>query len=612
MSKFDGKLGESPNTLNTQSLSLDAQRVAPGPLRLLIAGEQGVSTVNLTEGGTITIGRGPECEVVLDDDLRVSRRHAVIFVGAQIEISDLGSTNGTKVGERTLPPNERVVIDTGDAVTIGTTVLVLQSATAPKRPRRLLDHGYFEMQLEEECARADASGTKFAILRVLIATKPKSGQIEQVLDASLRPMDVLACYAPDEFEILLIGMDEAEAEATARKIRERMEKLGGSVRIGSAIYPSSGRTPEDLVARAGRMIRPDVPSDSRGMKALEEGAMARLEPMIRKVAQGMINVIILGETGVGKEVMAESLHALSPRAAQPLLRLNCAALAESLMESELFGHEKGAFTGAHNAKPGLLETAQGGTVFLDEVGEMPISLQAKLLRVLEERKVMRVGAIKPRPIDVRFIAATNRDLETEAESGRFRADLFYRLNGISLVIPPLRERLDEIDNLVDAFITSAAKQVGAATPPRLSSEALDLLKRYSWPGNIRELKNVVERAVLLCEGVIELRHLPAEKMGRTLQAAPSPRRPYPPSAMEIPRRHDSPDPAMHEMSPRDSTEKIDTASQVRIERDRIISALDECAGNQTRAAKMLGISRRTLVSRLEQFSLPRPRKPTIS
>ena len=192
--------------------------------------------------------------------------------------------------------------------------------------------------------------------------------------------------------------------------------------------------------------------------------MRRVHLLAKRAAVSNINVLIVGETGVGKEVLAEIIHGLSPRAGKPFVRINCAALSPTLFEAELFGHDRGAFTDAREAKPGLLETAEGGTVMLDEIGELPLPLQAKLLRVIETREVTRVGAVKARTIDVRFLAATNRVLEDEVARGAFRQDLYYRLNGISLLIPPLRARVDEIEPLAQAFVENAAKL--SDHPPR--------------------------------------------------------------------------------------------------------------------------------------------------
>jgi transcriptional regulator with PAS, ATPase and Fis domain len=221
-------------------------------------------------------------------------------------------------------------------------------------------------------------------------------------------------------------------------------------------------------------------------------------------------VLLLGETGVGKEVLAQSIHKLSPRRDAPFLALNCAALTESLLESELFGNERGAFTGAVTARPGLFESAQGGTVFLDELGELPMVIQVKLLRVLEERRVTRVGGRSPISVDVRFIAATNKDLEASIERGTFREDLYYRLAGITLTIPPLRERASEIVPLALRFLRMTAAKMGRSEPT-LSPDARVAMLRYSWPGNVRELRNVIDRALVLAAGdTIELSHMPAK------------------------------------------------------------------------------------------------------
>ncbi len=250
--------------------------------------------------------------------------------------------------------------------------------------------------------------------------------------------------------------------------------------------------------------------------------MQRIHQLAERAAAGTINVIVTGETGVGKELLSETVHRMSPRRDGPYVCLNCAALSETLLESELFGHERGAFTGAHQAKTGLIEAAAGGSLFLDEVGELSLTTQAKLLRVLETREVTRLGSVKPRRIDVRFIAATNRDLEAEVERGTFRRDLYFRLNGITLTIPPLRERRTEIPYLAGIFIRRICRELGRPEP-QLPQPILHILEQYAWPGNIRELKNMIERAVLLCDGpAIGLDHLPSEKFDPVRVPKPTP------------------------------------------------------------------------------------------
>ena len=315
--------------------------------------------------------------------------------------------------------------------------------------------------------------------------------------------------------------------------------------------------------------------------------MAALEETAAKVAASDVSVLIVGETGSGKEVLAEKIHARSRRASGPFVRINCAALPDTLLESELFGHERGAFTGADRAKPGLLEQAHGGTFLLDEVGEMPLATQAKLLRVLESREIIRVGAVQPRAVDVRFVAATHRDLDGLVERGRFREDVLFRLKGFCIRVPPLRERVAEIAGLARLFAAQACERAQRAPIP-ITEDAITLLRSYRWPGNVRELRAVVERAVLLAAEVIDVEHLdfarlgPAEPRGADARPSEVP----PPGGSVAP-----PPPAQGEG-----------------ERERILQALEKCAGNQTRAAKLLGMTRRMLVYRLDALGVARPRR----
>jgi transcriptional regulator with PAS, ATPase and Fis domain len=356
--------------------------------------------------------------------------------------------------------------------------------------------------------------------------------------------------------------------------------VGETIQIGSSVLIVQHRS------KRAPLLRPETLRDEDVVpvtSAAPDQAMLRIQQLAARAAAGTINVLITGETGVGKELLAETVHRLSPRRRGPYVCLNCAALSETLLESELFGHERGAFTGAVQAKPGLMETAHGGTLFMDEVGELPMQTQAKLLRVLETREVARLGSVKPRKIDVRFLAATNRDLEAEIERGAFRRDLYFRLNGITLTIPPLRARVGEIKRLAETFVAQISRELGR-TEPGIPAKVLQLLEAYSWPGNIRELKNVMERAVLLCAGpLLDTEHLPMDKLGVTQS---SPGLGTSPTQPETPAQPGEPD-----------------------ERQRIIDALSACAGNQSRAAKMLGMPRRTFVSRLDEYKILRPKKP---
>jgi transcriptional regulator with PAS, ATPase and Fis domain len=350
-------------------------------------------------------------------------------------------------------------------------------------------------------------------------------------------------------------------------------------------------------------VRPSAPPTS-GVVVVDK-QMQRVYELIDVVARSTMSVILLGETGVGKEVLATRVHERSPRASRPFLKINCAALVESLLEAELFGYERGAFTGAVQSKAGLLEGATGGTLFLDEVGELPPTTQAKLLRVLESGEVTRIGALKPKPIDVRFVSATNRDLKDFVAAGRFRQDLFFRLDGMSIHVPPLRERTNDIAALAHAFVRDACASAGRP-PLRLSDEALARLLQHPWPGNVRELKNVMARSVLLCRGeVIEPADLRFEAMGAAPSSAPP--RFATPAPFAMP-RSDPPPNVAPPVQPSGPPGRYAPDAIPEQERRRIIDALEKSAGNQTRAAKLLGISRRTLLNRLDALGLPRPRK----
>jgi DNA-binding NtrC family response regulator len=321
--------------------------------------------------------------------------------------------------------------------------------------------------------------------------------------------------------------------------------------------------------------------------------MHAVHDLCDRVAASDLGVLILGETGTGKELLAERIHARSNRASARLLRLNAAAVPEALAESELFGHERGAFTGALQAKEGLLAAASGGTVLLDEIGDLPASVQSKLLRVLEAGEIMRVGATKAIHVDVRYLSATSRDVEALIADGRVRADLMYRLAGVTIRVPPLRERRSSILPLARRLLRSAC----GPNAPVLAPDAERALVEHPWPGNVRELKATVQRAAVLSgQAMIEARHLVIGAFNSpVLSSAPG----APSQSVTEP-----PPPVSTGSGPASLRDDVRA-----IERDRILAALDACGGNQTRAAAMLGIARRTLTAKLDQLEVVRPRKP---
>ena len=374
----------------------------------------------------------------------------------------------------------------------------------------------------------------------------------------------------------------APGERKALRIGDTLE-LGSVVIVMLGSAPCLDKAPSKERADAEVIALESVGSGAEPRIVVREPEMLRLYRLAQRVAASELSVLILGESGSGKEVLAETLHRNSRHRDKTLRSLNCAALSENLLESELFGHEKGAFSGAVQAKAGLLEM-DGGTVFLDEVGDMPPSLQAKLLRVIEHRMVTRVGGLRPKPIDVRFVAATNRNLTSDVVNGRFRADLYYRLNGITLDLPPLRQRLSEIEPLAQTFLSRAALKAGMPRAPTLSREAVDFLVAYKWPGNIRELRNVIERALVVCgdSDEITFEHISLDEV-----------RSNEPRLERVGVGVGAPSP------PQSRREE---------ERRELVEMLARCGGNQSLAAHSLGIARTTLIARIIEYDLPRPRR----
>jgi DNA-binding NtrC family response regulator len=551
-------------------------------LSLVVVGDGVLATSALPSVGAVIIGRAADCDVRIDDQ-SISRNHAMLVLDPPLRVVDQNSANGTWVQNHRVPPGNAVEIRVDEAFRLGSVTAIVQRRRAPPaRARRLRTHEYFESRLEDECARAQRHGLHFVVAHVALADP---ADVETALARCLADVDIVAAYAPGELELLLVDTEPARGTAVLEAIEAALAARDIAARVGTAWYPRDGRDPSALAARArGRAFGQVAVVPDTGDIVVADEKMRSLHALVARVAAANISVLLQGETGVGKEVVAELIHRGSARAGKPFLKLNCAALTETLLESELFGHERGAFTGAIATKPGLLEVADGGVLFLDEVGELAQSTQAKLLRVLDERKLLRVGGTAPRAIDVRIVSATNRDLETEVQRGAFRLDLLYRLNALSIVIPPLRERAGEIIPLAKRFLVDVAAKHGRPVP-RLSEDAAALMRAYTWPGNVRELRNVVERALVLATSdVIDVHDLPHDKMRATLVAPP---------AAELPTAS----------RPHDGDERVAVD-----ERQQILDALDACGGNQTHAARLLGVSRRTLINRLEKFALPRPRK----
>jgi two-component system response regulator AtoC len=361
----------------------------------------------------------------------------------------------------------------------------------------------------------------------------------------------LECMKRGAYDYIAKPFKPDEVVLTLKKAEERFRLRQENLRL------------REELARSG------APSGTAGI-IYRSPAMAQVMTLVERVSGSASSVLVTGETGTGKELVARALHGEGCRKRGPFVAVNCSAISSSLMESELFGHVKGAFTGADREKQGLFAAADGGTLFLDEIGELPRELQPKLLRVLQEGEILRVGETRPRKVDVRVLAATARDLREEVEKGRFRDDLFYRLAVVEIQIPPLRERPEDIPLLAENFISRIAAREGRPFP-KIQADALEMLRSYPWPGNVRELENFMEKTMIFCRGeMIDLDSLP----------------------WEVRRRN------------RNETESLSLKqATMRLEGEYIRRALAATGGNRTRAARLLEISLRGLLYKIKEYEI---------
>ncbi len=401
-----------------------------------------------------------------------------------------------------------------------------------------------------DLAMPDGSG-----LDVLAAAKSRSDATEVILITAHSTVEnAIAAMRLGAYDFVAKPFQPGELAALVAKAFEKQALVAENRRLRAQVEPGSG----ELLGKSP--------------------AMRAVGDLIRRIAATRTTVLITGESGTGKERVARAIHRSSERASGPFLVVNCGALPEALMESELFGHEKGAFTGAQSRHRGLFREADGGSLLLDEVGELPAALQVKLLRVLQERAVRPVGATQELPVDVRVMAATNRDIEADVAAGKFRSDLYYRLNVLRLSLPPLRERREDVPVLAESFVRRFADELGKEIAG-FTPDAVRALQSYSFPGNVRELENVIERAVALAGSrVIGLGDLPPELSGSA----------------------GAPTPALLDL-PAEGTKLDDILSEV--ERRLILSALERTGGVRTRAAELLGITFRSFRYRLKKHGL---------
>ena len=533
----------------------------------------GSRVVDLPDGVDVTFGRSRGATIHLEHE-KVSRMHArVRRTGDVIEVEDLGSRNGTRVNGDKLEGVRRLT--TGDEVSVGPIVAVVGVVSGLHRSGAVVDAAAGEARLVAEVDRAVRYHRPVTIALIKIASDDAVDSIA----ATLRNMDLLAEDAGDDYLLILPELGRAEGAAAVQRAVDLAKGASPSTAAATALCPDDGTTVDALIGQLRSSLRtgraPRAETQVPAAPVVIDPAMQRVYSLVERIADTSMTVLLLGETGVGKELVCEAIHRRSSRRERPLIKLNCAALPETLLESELFGHERGAFTGADKRKIGFFEAADGGTLFLDEIGDMPLTLQAKLLRVLERKVITRVGGTTEVATDARLIAATHRDLDADVRAGRFRQDLLFRIGGFTVAVPPLRDRPSEIVPLAEHFARITATEQGRGTPV-LADDARDALTGYTWPGNVRELKNAIERALVLCGDTLTSSDLPDK-----LRDAANRTRP------------------------------VSVSADVRghlaeVERAAIVAALEAENNNQTRAARRLGLSRRALIYKMEKYGLKPP------
>jgi DNA-binding NtrC family response regulator len=553
-----------------ETITVDAPRRSATTPQVVLLHRHGLARRLLHEGQPICVGRAAPADWVVDEG-SLSRRHATLRVeGGIVRLRDEGSKNGSWLnGERI---DTEVIVGAGDHVRLGEVALLVRSGGA----QPLLDHDSFLAALERELARARFADRSAALL--LLEGDAAPGAWLSALLSSEHDATV-GSYAPQTLEVLLAGASAAAAQQICAQ-------LTGLTRAGVAVFPQHGDGAAGLLAAAADAFHraggahpvavASVSSDADDGAVVVSAAMRELHDTARRAARSSLPVLIRGETGVGKEVLARVVHEASPRRGAPFVALNCGALPPSLLQSQLFGHERGAFTGADSRHEGAARRADGGTLFLDEVGELTQEAQVALLRVLAEGEILPLGASASQRVDLRVIAATHADLEALSQRGDFRLDLYYRLAVVTLAVPPLRERVDEIEPLVTRFLEAARARHGTRVT-RVAPEVLARLQSYGWPGNVRELRNVLERAAVLASSDrLELDDLPT-----TLRGAGA--------------------------GPGDAEQQAASFRQrlQRVEAELITEALRACDYNQSEAARRLHMPLRTMVRKIKSYGLGR-------
>ena len=591
----------------TTRLRRHREPASHGQASLLLYHRGGVQIAPLFEGRRTVIGRSSPSDVIVRD-ASLSRQHASIeMVRGEIWIEDHQSTNGTWIGDEQV---QRSRVEAADELRLGAVPAAVQLlGPTENRQLGLFSHDHFLLDLQAESIRARTFGRNLALV---MARKPRKlergfsrwfSRVQQ----QLRPFDRMAMYSADTVEVLLPETDGQQARVWAAEL---LEEHAGAL-CGVGVMPVHAGTAGELLdvthtalrestaahavvtasPRASVDLASTAPRPGTGPIVCSP-AMRDLFDKVARVASSVIPVLLLGETGVGKEIVARAIHEQGKRAERPLICVNCAAIPGQLIESTLFGHEKGAFTGAGQRATGVFEAADGGTVLLDEVGELPAAAQAALLRVLENKRFNRVGSSREIEVDVRIVAATHQHLEDMVAEGTFRKDLYYRLNTITLGIPPLRERREEIEPLARLFVERANHDNDRQVTD-ISQRALTLLVSHSWPGNVRELRNAIERAVVIApDDVLTPEDLPEAVQG--VGAVADLAAPSETVAEATIRTSDTP------TGPLDIKEQL-----ARYEAELIEAALKRAGWYRKGAAESLNMPVRTLAYKIKTYGIKR-------
>jgi two-component system, NtrC family, response regulator AtoC len=543
--------------------------------------------------GVVIVGRSRSCQVRLDTS-GVSRMHARISItSGAVTITDLGSQGGTLVNGTQIASEH--LLAPADVITIDRATLILHETAREVSPRIVIPE-VFQRRVDEEVDRSLRRGCATSVV-VLAWGAPPSARVRQELERELR-IDA-ASWLDERTLAILIGDAEAEAaHDIVDRLRARIDGSDRSSRLAIATCPDDGSTAQQLVAAARAAVAVDrLPRRTFQVRALgahqiivASPVTARLYALVDRLASSDLPVLVLGETGVGKELVAAALHQQSPRRDRKMISLNCAALQDPLVENELFGHARGAYSGAITDKAGLLEVAHGSTVFLDEIADLSPAAQAKLLRVIDTGRVTRLGEVGEREIDARIVAATHRDLEQAVATGRFRQDLYFRLSGATLHLPPLRERVCEIPLLAAMFLEAACEKAGRSAM-EIEPEAMAALCAYSWPGNVRELRHLMH-------------YLAAAHVGQTISPASVLERLQ---AKPTSVASSAPDPHPPALGFRPLADELRD-----LERARIAAALEAAGGRQNRAAELLSMPVRTLHEKLKLYRLGKYRERSSS